>query len=75
MRLENDMKLDYKDVLILSQTKTLRSRREVTLERTYTFRHSTKTGPAFRSWLQTWMASGRLASTMPLLSTNYSLVL
>jgi GMP reductase len=43
MRLENDMKLDYKDVLIRPKRSTLRSRREVTLERTYTFRHSKQT--------------------------------
>ena len=43
MRLENDMKLDYKDVLIRPKRSTLRSRREVTLERTYTFRHSQRT--------------------------------
>ncbi len=43
MRLENDMKLDYKDVLIRPKRSTLRSRREVTLERTYTFRHSGQT--------------------------------
>ena len=43
MRLETDMKLDYKDVLIRPKRSTLRSRREVTLERTYTFRHSGQT--------------------------------
>ncbi len=43
MRLENDMKLDYKDVLIRPKRSTLRSRREVELARTYTFRHSGQT--------------------------------
>ena len=35
MRLENDMKLDYKDVLIRPKRHTSKSR-EVSLERTYT---------------------------------------
>jgi len=43
MRLENDMKLDYKDVLIRPKRSTLRSRREVQLARTYTFCHSKQT--------------------------------
>lgn len=43
MRLENDMKLDYKDVLIRPKRSKLRSRREVSLERTYTFCHSGQT--------------------------------
>ena len=43
MRLEHDMKLDYKDVLIRPKRSTLRSRKEVNLERTYTFCHSGQT--------------------------------
>jgi GMP reductase len=39
VRIENDMKLDYKDVLIRPKRSTLGSRKEVDLERGYTFRH------------------------------------
>lgn len=42
MRMENDIKLDFKDVLIRPKRSTLSSRRQVSLERTYTFRHSGK---------------------------------
>ena len=76
MRLENDMKLDYKDVLIRPKRSTLHSRREVTLERTYTFRHGrNKLGLVYRSWLPTWMALGHLVSTVHLQNTNCLLVL
>lgn len=40
MRIENDIKLDFKDVLIRPKRSTLTSRREVDLNRTYTFRNS-----------------------------------
>ena len=40
MRIENEIKLDFKDVLIRPKRSTLASRREVDLQRTYTFRHS-----------------------------------
>ena len=43
MRLLNDMKLDYKDVLIRPKRSRLSSRREVDLHRTYTFYHSKQT--------------------------------
>ena len=39
MRLEEDLKLDYKDVLIRPKRSTLGSRKEVDLERGYTFRN------------------------------------
>jgi len=39
MRLEEDMKLDYKDVLIRPKRSTLGSRKEVDLERGFTFRN------------------------------------
>ena len=39
MRIEEDMKLDYKDVLIRPKRSTLGSRKEVDLERGYTFRN------------------------------------
>ena len=42
MRIETDLKLDYSDVLIRPKRSTLTSRKEVTLERTYTFRNSGK---------------------------------
>ena len=39
MRLEEDIKLDYKDVLIRPKRSTLSSRKEVDLERKFTFRN------------------------------------
>lgn len=40
MRIEDSVKLDYSDVLIRPKRSTLISRRDVTLEREFTFRHS-----------------------------------
>jgi GMP reductase len=40
MRLINDTKLDFRDVLILPKRSTLSSRSEVSLERTYNFKNS-----------------------------------
>lgn len=40
MRIDQDVKLDYKDVLIRPKRSTLSSRKEVDLQRTYTFKHS-----------------------------------
>jgi GMP reductase len=40
MRIENEVKLDYSDVLIRPKRSTLASRREVELKRTYKFKHS-----------------------------------
>ena len=39
MRIDNDLKLDYKDVLIRPKRSTLGSRKEVDLERKFTFRN------------------------------------
>lgn len=39
-RIENDIKLDFKDVLIRPKRSTIKSRSMVNLERTYTFRNS-----------------------------------
>jgi GMP reductase len=40
MRIEDDVKLDFSDVLIRPKRSTLSSRKEVDLRRTYTFKHS-----------------------------------
>ncbi len=40
MRIESDLKLGFKDVLIRPKRSTLRSRSQVNLERTFTFLHS-----------------------------------
>jgi GMP reductase len=40
MRIEEDIKLDFKDVLIRPKRSTLSSRKEVELSRTYRFKHS-----------------------------------
>ena len=43
MRIEQDIKLDFKDVLIRPKRSTLKSRAEVDLVRQYTFKHSRTT--------------------------------
>ncbi len=43
MRIEEDVKLDFKDVLIRPKRSTLASRKEVNLSRSYTFRWSDQT--------------------------------
>lgn len=43
MRIETDIKLDFKDVLIKPKRSTLNSRNEVNLSRTYVFRNSKQT--------------------------------
>lgn len=43
MRIEDDVKLDFDDVLIRPKRSTLKSRKDVTLDRTYTFRNSNRT--------------------------------
>eukprot|EP01134_Creolimax_fragrantissima_P008428 CFRG8428T1 len=43
MRIEEELKLDFKDVLFRPKRSTLRSRSEVSLERTMKFRHSGNT--------------------------------
>jgi len=40
MRIENELKLGFKDVMIRPKRSTLKSRSQVTLERTFTFLHS-----------------------------------
>ena len=40
MRIEQEIKLDYKDVLIRPKRSTLRSRKQVSLQRSYRFRNS-----------------------------------
>lgn len=40
MRIEEDVKLDFKDVLIRPKRSTLKSRREVDISREYVFKHS-----------------------------------
>ena len=40
MRIENDVKLDFSDVLFRPKRSTLASRKEVSLERSYIFKHS-----------------------------------
>src|SRR5690554_842302 len=43
MRIEDDQKLDFSDVLIRPKRSTLKSRKDVDLDRTYSFKHSKKT--------------------------------
>ena len=53
MRIEEDMKLDFKDVLIRPKRSTLGSRKEVDLSRGYTFRNYKPEFPenvGYRHW-------------------------
>ena len=43
MHLDNEIKLDYKDVLLKPKRSTLSSRRDVKMTRTFTFRNSNET--------------------------------
>jgi GMP reductase len=43
MKIENDIKLDFNDVLLRPKRSTLSSRSDVSVERTFTFRHSKRT--------------------------------
>lgn len=43
MRIETEVKLDFKDVLIRPKRSTLASRSEVSIENTFTFKHSKRT--------------------------------
>jgi len=54
MRIEEDIKLDFRDVLIRPKRSTLGTRREVNLSRSYRFRHSQ----------QTWSGVPIMASNM-----------
>ncbi|GMH77401.1 hypothetical protein TrST_g9187 [Triparma strigata] len=42
MRIENEIKLDFKDVLIRPKRSTLKSRSQVSVEREFNFKHSSK---------------------------------
>ena len=42
MRIEEEVKLDYSDVLFRPKRSTLKSRKEVDLSRTYKFKHSNR---------------------------------
>ena len=56
MRIEEDVKLDYKDVLIRPKRSTLGSRKEVDLERGFSFQlhqrndYGRYTSPDYRNW-------------------------
>jgi len=54
MRIEDEIKLDFKDVLIRPKRSTLSSRKEVDLNRTYNFKHSK----------QEWTGTPVMASNM-----------
>ncbi len=66
MRIEEDLKLGFKDVLIRPKRSTLKSRSEVQLEREFTFKHSgTRPGLVCRSLLLTWTPLARLPWLKP----------
>ena len=55
MRIEEELKLDYSDVLFRPKRSTLKSRKDVNLLRTYRFKYSKMSGLEFLLWQQTWM--------------------
>jgi GMP reductase len=57
MRIENDVKLDFKDVLIRPKRSTLTSRKDVKLERTFIFKNSG------RSWTGIPIVSSNMDAT------------
>ena len=57
MRIETEVKLDYSDVLIRPKRSTLESRKDVILERTFKFLHSTK------SWTGIPIMAANMATT------------
>jgi GMP reductase len=59
MRIETDIKLDFSDVLFKPKRSTLRSRKEVDLSRTFTFKHSGNT----------WTGTPIIASNMTTIGT------
>ena len=50
MKIEQEIKLDFKDVLFRPKRSTLSSRSEVNLERTFTFKNSGKTKKKSGYW-------------------------
>lgn len=62
MRIEEDLKLGFKDVLIRPKRSTLKSRSDVQLEREFTFKHSGLAWPglACRLLLLIWTPLARL---------------
>ncbi len=65
MRIEEDLKLGFKDVLIRPKRSTLKSRSDVQLEREFTFKHSGQTCLVCRSLLLTWTPLARLPWLKP----------
>jgi hypothetical protein len=55
MRIETELKLGFKDVMIRPKRSTLNSRAQVSLEREFKFKHSTLTGQAYQLWLPIWI--------------------
>ena len=71
MRIEDEIKLDFKDVLIRPKRSTLASRREVDLKRTYKFKHSGTewTGVPIMAANMDGVGTVEMAATLP----NYGL--
>jgi hypothetical protein len=59
MRIETDVKLDFKDVLIRPKRSTLNSRNEVDIHRSFRFYHTARSGRAFRSSPPIWTSPAR----------------
>ena len=72
MRIDNDIKLDYDDVLLRPKRSTLTSRKDISLERTFTFLHSPKT------WTGVPIMTANMAScgtfSMALVLSSYKVI-
>ena len=62
MRIEDDIKLDYSDVLIRPKRSTLSSRHDVDMKRTYTFVHSGSVDST--NYVRIWIRLERQKCTM-----------
>ena len=64
MRIENEVLLDYSDVLIRPKRSTLSSRSQVKLERSFIFRNHNAYGPGPRGWTPHYTGVPIMASNM-----------
>ena len=55
MRIEDEIKLTFDDVLIRPKRSTLVSRSEVDLTRPFKFKHTIKHGVVYQFFLQIWI--------------------
>ena len=71
MRIEYDVKLDFKDVLIRPKRSVLKSRSEVSLEREFRFKIADVTWQVFLLLLRIWITPVHLQWLKPYLNISY----